>query len=202
MAQGKCPVVGLAGGIGSGKSTIAGIFKGFGAVIVDADELAHRVLEDPAIRSPVSAEFGPEVIDSSGVSRAALAAIVFDEKTRLDRLNAIIHPPVIAESKRLMEKERLAGDCGMVIFDAPLVFEAGLDGLCDFIVYVEAAGDTRGKRLAASRGWANEELLRREKFQDSLISKRRRADYIIDNNGSLEDAREQVTAIWGKIIGS
>ncbi|MCD6405030.1 MAG: dephospho-CoA kinase [Planctomycetes bacterium] len=195
-------VIGLAGGIGSGKSAVAGIFKRLGAVIIDADEIAHRVLELPEIISAVVDEFGPEVIEDGAVSRPALAAAVFSSRERTDRLNAIVHPKVIEKCLRLIADKRSDPECLGVVLDAPLLFEAGLEELCDSVVFVDARDDVRRERLASSRGWTREELSRRENLQDSLISKRKRADYIIDNNGSLEKAVAEASAIWKSACGS
>ncbi len=195
-------VIGLAGGIGSGKSTVAGIFKRLGAVIIDADEIAHRVLGLPEIIAAVVDEFGPSVLEGGAISRPALAAVVFDSRERAGRLNAIVHPKVIEECLRIIAESRSDPECLGVVLDAPLLFEAGLEKLCDSVVFVDARDDVRRKRLASSRGWTREELSRRENLQDSLISKRKRADYIIDNNDSLEKAAAKASAIWKSVCGS
>ena len=92
-------------------------------------------------------------------------------------------------------------ECVAVVLDAPLLFEAGLERLCEKIVFVDASPDTRLERLASSRGWEEGDLARREKFQDSLSSKKRRADYIIDNDGSIEDAAAAAAEVWQRVIG-
>jgi len=202
MGERACPVIGVAGGIGAGKSTISGIFKRMGAVIIDADAIAHHVLESPETAAAIEREFGPAVLEGSKVSRRALSDVVFSDRGELDKINAIIHPAVTAECNRIMEKSRKDPRCRAVVVDAPLLFETGLERLCDAVVFVEAAEPVRLERLAASRGWDRQELKRREKFQDSLISKRKRADYIIDNNGSLEDAATQAGEIWKAVVRS
>lgn len=198
----SCPVIGIAGGIGAGKSTVTGIFEQLGAVIIDADEIAHRVLLTAAVRSEIAATFGDGVIENGTVSRPALAAVAFGDREALDSLNAIVHPGVIAESTRIIAASGKRPDCPAVVLDAPLLFEAGLDRLCDVVVFVDAAENVRLERLAAERGWDRAELVRREKFQDSLISKRQRADYSVDNNGSLEEAAERVADVYESIVGS
>jgi len=200
MGRRGCPVVGLAGGIGSGKSTIAGIFERLGAVIVDADRLAHRVLDLPETKERVRTEFGDGVFEGGSISRPALAKAAFGDRRTIDRLNSIVHPPVIRETKRIIRESRRAG-CAGVVIDAPLLFEAGLDALCDAIVFVEADRGTRARRLRDSRGWPEGEVERRESFQDSLIEKRRRADYIIDNSRSPEEAAAEAGRIWRRITG-
>lgn len=202
MGESDCPVIGLIGGIGSGKSTISGIFKRMGVVIINADEIAHHVLESPETVARVKREFTDAVIENGRVSRAALSDVVFNDRKKLEKLNAIIHPVVIAECGRIIDESKSDPNCRAIVLDAPLLFEEGLEGLCNAVVFVEADEKVRRERIAASRGWDETETARREKFQDSLISKRKRADYIIDNNGSLEDAAKQAGEIWDAVVRS
>jgi len=104
MGESDCPVIGLAGGIGSGKSTISGIFKRMGAVIINADEIAHHVLELPETLARVEREFTDAVIENGRVSRAALSDVVFNDCKKLERLNAIIHPVVMCSTRRFSSK--------------------------------------------------------------------------------------------------
>ncbi|MHC4713574.1 MAG: dephospho-CoA kinase [Planctomycetota bacterium] len=199
MKTRSCPIIGLAGGIGSGKSTISGIFKSLGAVIIDADRIAHQVLESPEVIPAIKETFGRGVITDGKVSRTALGSIVFEDLPLLEKLNSIIHPAVIARCRELIEHHRKDPDCRAVVLDAPLIFEAGLEADCDAMVFVEASDALRQRRVAAARGWDKEELSRRGKFQDSLKSKKERADYIINNNGSLADAAAKTREVWEAI---
>jgi len=200
MAKRKCPVIGLVGGMGSGKSSIAGIFKRMGAVIIDADATAHQVLQWPDIKARIVEVFGQEVLSGGEISRRALGEKVFDDEALVHKLNSIVHPAVIDESKKIIEASRRDSGCRAVVLDAPLLLEAGLEGLCDCLVFVDAGEAVRAERLAAARGWDAKETSRREKFQDSLISKRIRADYTVDNNGSLDEAARQVAAVWASVV--
>jgi dephospho-CoA kinase len=202
MAKARCPVIGLAGGIGAGKSSVADAFLRLGAAVIDADEIAHEVLAWPDVVRRIEREFGPGIVAGGRVSRPALAAKVFSDKLLLDKLTSIIHPPVIAETRRVIDTARRAASCPAVVIDAPLLIEAGLKGLCDALVFVDAAPEIRAQRLAASKGWDPAEIERRQKFQDSLIYKRHQADYTIVNNGSLDDVARQAAEIWGKVVGS
>jgi dephospho-CoA kinase len=196
----KCPVIGLLGGIGAGKSTVRGIFESLGAVTIDADSIAKEVLRKPEIRSQVVEAFGKGILGADGeISRPALADAAFKDAALVGRLNSIVHPVVIAESRRIIDAAR-GGACPAAVLDAPLIVEAGLEDLCDCLVFVEASEDTRSRRIAASRGWDRREVARREKFQESLTLKRERADYIIDNDGSLEETHRQAVSIWGEIV--
>lgn len=159
-------------------------------------------MESPETVARVRREFTDAVIEDGRVSRAALSEVVFNDRSKLEKLNAIIHPVVIAECRRIMDESKSAPNCRAIVLDAPLLFEEGLEGLCDAVVFVEADEELRRERIVASRGWDETEMARREKFQDSLISKRQRADYIIDNNGSLEDAAKQAGEIWDAVVRS
>ena len=201
-AKKPCPVIGLIGGIGSGKSTIAGAFGRLGALVINADRIAHQVLNSPEVRACIAAEFGADVIAPDGaIDRALLAKKAFTSQDKVFKLNAIVHPAVIDQTKGIIETARREGNCPAVALDAPLIIEAGLRDLCDTLVFVEASDGLRAQRLRADRGWDAMEIERREKFQESLIYKRQRADYTIDNNGSPEDAARQAAVIWEKIVG-
>jgi len=201
MAKRNCPVIGLAGAIGAGKTAVAAAFHKLGALVIDADKIAHELLENPRIKERIARAFGPDIFENGRISRPALASQVFQSPEKVAKINEILHPAVIDEVGRTIASARAAGSCPAVVLDAPLIFEAGLTGLCDYIVFVDAAADARRERLASDRGWQPAEIERRQKFQDSLIYKRRQADYTVDNNGSPEHAARQVASIWEKIIG-
>jgi len=192
----------MVGGIGAGKSAIAEVLGGLGALVISADKIAHEVLESPEVKGRIAREFGGDVIGPAGsVNRAILAERAFTGQDKVLILNSIIHPAVIDQTRRIIETARGNGSCPAVVLDAPLIIEAGLKDLCDAIIFVEATDDLRAKRLQSARGWDRDELARREKFQESLIYKRQQADYTVDNSGSPEDAARQAAAIWEKIIG-
>lgn len=201
-ARRQCPTIGLMGGIGAGKSAVGGILEGMGAVRIDADSIARQVLERTEIISQIAREFGEGVLEDGRVSRPRLAAVAFTDESLVKKLNAIVHPAVIAESMRIISDARREAACKAIILDAPLLVEAGLEGLCDYLVFVDAAEEKRSARLEESRGWDKGEIGRRERFQNSLISKRKRADYIVDNNGSLDETVRQIASIWNKIVNA
>ncbi len=201
MDEKHCPVIGIVGGIGAGKSAAAKAFAELGALVVDADEIAHVVLDWPDVKERIEKTFGAGVLKDGRVSRQALSKIVFADDALLRQLNAIVHPAVIGESRRIIDAAARDADCKAVILDAPLIFETGLQGLCDVIVFVDADENTRKRRLFEGRGWDEAELERRQKFQDSLIYKRQQADYTVDNNGSPEIAARQVASIWKRVLG-
>ena len=182
-------VVGLAGGVGSGKSTVAGIFINQGAQGIDADALGHRVLDLPRVRAALRRDWGPDIFRGARVDRAALARLAFRSRQSVARLNRRVHPEILREIRRRIGKAR-----GWVVLDAPLLFETGLDALCDATVYVSAPRAVRARRLH-SRGWDSGELRRRERFQLPLAYKKKKADYVIDNAGPKSRTEEQTRKI-------
>lgn len=189
-------VVGLLGGVGSGKSSVAALFKEFGALTVDADRIAHGVLEDPAVRRTLVAWWGPAILRRGRVDRAEVARRAFGSAEATAKLNALTHPRIRRELKREIARARRLG--GVVIVEAALLLETGSDAGCDVLVFVDAPAAVR-RRRAASRGWTAAEWRRREDAQWPLPRKRARADYVIDNGGSRAAARKQVVSILQEI---
>ena len=191
--------IGLTGGIGSGKSTVAALLAAHGAVVVDADEIARDVVEPgtPGLVAVV-AEFGPDVLRESGtLDRARLAQIVFNDPAALQRLNEIVHPLVGAESQRLIS----AAPAGAVlVYDVPLLVESGLQDVFDSVVVVEAPENVRLERLTA-RGVDPQDAVRRMANQASGEQRAAVADYVIDNSGALPDLAAQVERVWVAITG-
>lgn len=186
-------VVGLAGGVGSGKSTVAALFRKWGARIVDADAVGHRVLERPGIRARLRRAWGAGIFRNGRVDRRALAREAFRSRRSVERLNRIVHPAILREVRRRLRRAR-----GCVVLDAALLFETGADALCDRIVFVRAPRGLRARR-AASRGWAPEELRRRERFQWPVAYKSRKADYVIDNAGPRSRTERQARRIYEEL---
>ena len=189
-------LVGLSGGIGSGKSTVAEALADRGAVVVDADTIAREVVEpDHPGFAAVVARFGLGVLDENGrLDRSALARIVFaDEEARRD-LNAIVHPLVAAETQR---RVAAAPPGSVVVMDVPLLVEAARGGY-DLVVIVEAPEEVRLKRLAA-RGMDEAEARRRMSAQASDAERRAVADVVLDNSGSRQELDRQVDALWADL---
>ena len=190
---GRPVVVGLVGGVASGKSTVARMFAEAGAVVVDADREAHAALDEPEVASGVRALWGERVFGPDGrVDRSALAKVVFDDPEALARLETLVHPRVEAAARRTIEDAARAGGASIVVIDAPLLVESGLDSVCDRILFVEAEEKKRRERVRCGRGWEPSELSKRERRQILLSDKRALADTTIDNRGSLENTRRQV----------
>jgi dephospho-CoA kinase len=194
-AKGLRPVIGLLGGVASGKSLVAAQFAQLGCAVVDADRIVHELLREPAIRQAIRERFGDAVLDASGeVDRPALAARAFASREDLEALESIVHPETCRRIKAAVAKARRGG-AAAVVLDAPLILEKGLDRLCDYMVYVSAPEEVRHHRAGQTRGWNPAEVTRREATQVSLKTKQDRADYIVDNRTSPEHTFEQVRTI-------
>ena len=192
-------VVGLTGGIGSGKSTFAVLLAERGAHIIDADELGRDALKpgQPAWHSVVD-QFGDEILapGTMEVDRKLLAGIVFHDRNKLAALNAIVHPVIVRGMADHLE--RLSRTDDVVIIDAALLVDMGVTGSLDAIVVVTAAIDVRKKRLLA-RGMRPEDIDARiaaQVPQEELIEK---ADYVVTNDGSVDDLAQEADRVWSAI---
>jgi dephospho-CoA kinase len=190
-------VIGLTGGIASGKSTVAGMLAAKGAWIVDADQLARRVVApgSPAL-SEIAQTFGPQVIGADGVlDRSRLAELVFADESARQRLNSIVHPGVLDLSRQEIREAQSAG-AGIIVYDVPLLFEterqAEFDGT--LLVWVEAQTQLLRLRLRSDLSEADAEA--RITSQMSLDRKRELADWVIDNSGSQDDTQALVDVLW------
>ncbi|MCU0283180.1 MAG: dephospho-CoA kinase [Candidatus Nanopelagicales bacterium] len=192
--------VGLTGGIGSGKSTVAGMLADRGAVVVDADAIARALVEpgQPAL-AEIVARFGPGVLRADGtLDRAGLAALVFPDPEALAALDAIMHPRIAARSAELLARAEAAG-APVVVYDMPLLVEQGLAGGFDVVLVVLAAPDVRLRRLA-DRGIPAADATERMARQASDEQRRAAADLVIENDGDLAALAEQVQRAWEAIV--
>jgi dephospho-CoA kinase len=194
-------VIGLVGGIGSGKSTVARMLADLGCVVADSDASARQALRDPAIKAKIVQKWGEVILDSGGeIDRSKLASIVFSDPQALKELEGLTHPWVEARRKEVFDA---AGpQTPALVIDAPLLLEAGLETQCDAVIFVDADEEIRHQRVQAGRGWDAAELAKREERQISLDQKRRRADYVIQNNAGLGELKEQVRRILSMIVQS
>ncbi len=197
-------VIGLTGGIASGKSVVATRLAELGAVVVDADKLAREVVQPgtPGLAA-IRERFGDEVIGADGaLDRAALGAIVFsDERARLD-LNAITHPAIRRLTAQRIEDARAADPNVVIVQDIPLLVEtlrAGTARNFDLVVVVEASDDTRRERLVTLRGMSPDAATRRIASQATNAERREIADVIIDSDGTLEHTLAQVDDLWSRV---
>ena len=194
-------IVGIVGGVASGKSSAAKIFKEHGATVLSADEIGHQILREPEILKAAEERWGSDVIDPNGeIDRQRLATIVFSEKgsrEELRFLEQLTHPRI--KSHCLAEINRLRSEgTHIVILDAALLMETGWDSMCQKIVFIDTSAEVREK-YAAERDWTKQELFRRESRQLSLEKKRAAADFRICNNGSLESMRQEISRVWDSL---
>jgi dephospho-CoA kinase len=197
-------VIGVVGGIASGKSLVTQQLADRGAGALDADRAGHEALHLPEVEAAARARWGEGIFGPDGrIDRKRLAGIVFAPPPTGPRerqyLEQLTHPEIGRRLER--QAEKLAA-CGkrVAVVDAALLFEAGWDRLCDHIVFVDAPRETRLAR-ARTRGWSEEEFVAREGAQESLDYKRARSDVIIDNSGTPELTEAQVERFWHRLAG-
>ena len=189
-------IVGLSGGIGTGKSTVAGFLKELGAEIIDADKVGHRVLEMPEVKAQLTATFGQDILYSQGtVDRKRLAAIVFASQEALIKLNHIMHPPIRRQVEKELEEHRRRG-AAVAVIEAPLLEEAGWTEMVDQLWVTTAPGDVILKRLTEKAGLTESEALARIKSQPPPEKYTTRADVIVNTDIPLNKLKEKVAALW------
>lgn len=191
-------LIGLTGGIATGKSTVATLFKQCGAVVIDADALARNVVQPgkPAWREIVKA-FGKSVLNPDRtVNRPALGVKVFGHPAKLRRLEHMIHPRVAREQQRLTRLAAQNDPKAVVIYDVPLLFEAGIDARVDSTIVVAADRGTQIARLKKRNGLSRAEALRRINSQMPLAEKRRRADHSLNGTLPLPQLKKQVRSLY------
>lgn len=191
-------LIALTGGIASGKSTIARRLVGLGAQVVDADQIVRDVQRPGSpVLADIEAAFGSGVIRPDGeLDRAALGALVFGDEAARQRLNAIVHPAVRAESARRFAAASADDPDATVVYDVPLLVEARVDDPWDLVVVAHAPSDVRMRRLVELRGLREDEAAARIAAQVSDDRRLAIADVVIDTAGSLEDTIAQVDALW------
>jgi len=194
-------VLGLCGAIGSGKSTVARMFAECGAVVVDADRIAHDVLRRKTVKAAIARRWGRDVFRPDGeVDRAALGRVVFADPAEIRALNALTHPLIRKEIARQMAAARARPGTPLIVVDAPLLLESGLAASCDVLAYVAAPAATRAQRVRARHGWSADELARREAQQWPAAVKRAHCHHVIVNAGSLARTTAQVRCLFRKLV--
>ena len=200
-------VIGLSGGIGTGKSTVAGMLRALGAVVIDADEIVHRLQAPGApLLAELAAAFGPDILGADGaLDRKRLADRVFADPEARRRLNAIVHPKVGLEMARQLEAARRAG-APLVVLDIPLLFESRAAGAgatstlpFDATVLVYAPRAVQIERTVARDGCSVAQAESRIAAQMPFDEKRALAEHVIDNGGALADTERQVRALWERL---
>jgi dephospho-CoA kinase len=195
----RAPVLGITGGLASGKSTVAGCLAKLGAEVIDADRTVHRMLRTAPLKQAIRREFGSGVFAEDGeIDRRRLAEAAFGEQERVEELNRIVHPPAIEEIDRLLARYR-RGDAPLVVLDAPLLMETGLhEERSDALLFVSCPRAVRERR-AAREGISPEQFRRREEAQLPAEVKMEQADYVVENSGSIEELEAQVQHLWPEL---
>ncbi len=194
---GNTTVIGLTGNIGSGKTTAARMFAELGAEIIEADKIGHDLIKKAEVEENLIRTFGSSILDEKKkIERRKLGRIVFKDKKKLEELNQILHPLIGSEIK----KKIVSSKARVVIIDAAILLEAGWDSLVDKVLVVSASYEAQLKRIKKSTRFSPEEIEGIMQAQGPQDKKIQRADFLIRNEGSLEETRRQVEQIWGELV--
>jgi dephospho-CoA kinase len=198
----KKPIIGILGGVGSGKSTVAAEFAKLGCAVIDADKIAHELLDKQGVKKKVVSFFGQVVLNRGGkINHRKLADIVFADGDKLTALNRIIHPLVFKGVRELIKKANGQKKVKAIILDMPLLVEVGWAKRCDKLIFVKCKRQIRAKRAKKAGILDLKGLKYRENFQISLDKKKAIADNTIDNNSGFSALAGQVTDIFSGIYG-
>lgn len=203
-------VIGIMGGVASGKSMVAEMLGSLGAEVIHADEMAHELLEKPEIKEKVLERWGKGLLGGGEgkIDRGKLASIVFSNGEALKELTNLLHPPILESIRRLVLESALGGEGEVdkkekgsmpLVIDAALLLETGLDGACDLLVFVEASPEVKEER-SRLKGWSRGEVQRREGFQAPESQKKKKAHVVINNDSSKEETFRQVKDFWQKLV--
>jgi len=197
----KKPIIGILGGLGSGKSTVAAEFAKLGCAVIDADEIAHDLLDRKTIKKAIVASFGESVLDKEGkIDRKALADIVFADADKLSTLNRIIHPAVLRRAEQLIKRIKGQKRVKAIVLDMPLLVEVGWAKRCDRLIFVDCKRKLRVERAKKLGFFGKNQHKIRENFQISLDKKVGIADNIIDNNSGFSALAKQVAEVFSYIM--
>lgn len=197
------PIIGILGGIGSGKSTVAVAFGAAGGAVIDADAIAHSLLEREDVRSRLIDILGAGILNSNGlIDRSALAQVAFGQPETLKFLTCVLHPLVLERTEGLIEVYQGQPDVRGIVLDMPLLLEVGWEKKCDFLVFVDCSEEKRWLRIEKNAKIDIEQLKIRENFQISLDKKKEKAHYRVVNDNDKSDIAEQVAQIFSSMTGS
>jgi dephospho-CoA kinase len=193
------PIIGILGGVGAGKSTVARQFAKLGCARIDADKIAHNLINRKDLRKKITARFGTGILTRTGkIDRKKLARIVFADPGKLAALNKLLHPLIFKEVTKLIKKAKGQRKVKAIVLDMPLLMEVGWAKRCDKLIFVKCSQKIRVQR-AKNAGLVA--LKKREKFQISLYKKQAITDNTIDNNSGFSALAGQVTDIFSSIMG-
>ncbi|NUM34800.1 MAG: dephospho-CoA kinase [Candidatus Brocadiae bacterium] len=199
----KLFIIGLMGGVASGKSTIGKIFETLGAQLIEADSMAHRILEYKRVKESIVKLWGDSLLIKGEIDRKALGKIVFSgEKGKkspdLIKLEKIVHPilrrRIFQRLQKLSQKNHK-----IVVLDVALLWENGLKDICDILVFIDTPLSLRQQRAFQNRNWEESEVILREKFQEDIEIKKQAAHFIVPNKGNMAETLQTVHVVWSKI---
>ncbi len=194
-------MLGVTGGVGAGKSTVAKLMGELGAGVVSSDQLGRLEIDAPKVKEALKRWWGAGILAADDtVDRAKVASIVFGDPSQRHRLEALLHPRIAIRRADMMAEYDRQPLIKMILLDSPLLYEADLDLVCDAVIFVDADIALRNQRSEKARNWPDGELARREKIQQPLDMKRARADYICENNSTLSDLRKRIEQIVSAIL--
>ncbi len=195
------PVIGILGGVGAGKSTVAAELAAMGCAIVDGDAIGHELLAEPDVQLQLRRRWGDAILTPAGkVDRKALGEIVFGDRGELTALNAIMHPLIGRRIEQQIARAEADESAAAVVMDAAVMLEAGWDKLCTHLVFVDAPQSERLKRKQAAEGMEEASWKQREEFQIPLDKKSGICDYIVDSSSSVSCLQDQVRELFRKIV--
>lgn len=194
-------VIGLTGGIGAGKSRVASVLEELGAAVVDSDAMTREELSKPEVVETFRGWWGDRVCKADGgIDRAAMGEIIFGDETQRRRMEAYLYPRLERRRHRMMRAFNADPSVRAIVFNSPLLYEVGLDKVCDVVLFVECDRRTRVERVARTRGWTERELDRREKLQKPLDMKRRTADHTVVNDTDVDALRSQIKPLYERLL--
>ncbi len=194
-------MIGILGGMYSGKSTVAAELAKLGCAVIDADSISHQLLEEKGVLKKIVRVFGKEILDDKGkISRPALANRVFGDPAKLAILTGILHPLIMVGVETLIKKCDSQPAVRAIALDVPLLVEVGWEKCCDHIIYVDCAPPIRLERAKNKGVFEADHLKIRENLQISLDKKKRIADNIVDNNSDLSGLSKQIAKVFSTIM--
>lgn len=192
-------VVGIVGGVAAGKSTVAELLAERGAEVIDADRIGHQMLERAEVKAALTEEFGRDILREEGrVDRGRLAGKAFGEPEEVEKLNRIVHPPILKEIRARIEQVRRRNGAPLIVLDAALLMETNLHReLCQALVFVDAPPGERRER-ALKRGMSEEQFQKRSRAQMPPEDKKELSDYVVSNAGSRRELEQRIDQLWSR----
>jgi len=190
-------LVGLTGGFGCGKTTVLKLFEKLGAVVLSADSIVHDLLKREGVRDSIVEMVGPDILTEGEIDRKKLSAWVFSDEVNRKKIEKLLHPLVLETIEQAYKEaaDQTPGPKVVMVVEVPLLFETGFDKVVDAVVVVRAESEVVRERLKG-KGFSGEEIRERVAAQLPVEEKASKADYVIDNTGSLDETERQVWRVW------